>query len=227
MKRTIGYLFLCVLSFLLLTGCSSLPQPKIAAPDFIQRTKTVKKIGIILAGSYVFEIGVGNTKELNIEWSNQAANNLVKVSADQLNLAGYKTTLLKTDNNTKVVVNAFNSIQRDNLTRYVYSARKIDAPMSSALTELLNKEGLDALVLIRGIDHVSSSGRQALKVAAAILGTGVSSGVAHIELAMVDRSPAFIYYSHKSEDGKDLRTESGTTDLFNEIVVDLKDLRGI
>lgn len=220
-------LFIGILCFSYITGCAGAPKPKIAAPDFLERTKTVKKVGVLLAGSYVFELGAGSSKELNQDWSKQAAKNLEKISVDQLKLAGYDAILLKKDNNANAIVKGFNDIQRENLSRYVYSARKIVTPTSDAVIELMNKENLDALVLIRGIDHVSSTGRQVLRAAIAILGTGVSSGIAHIELAMVDRSPAFVYYSHKYENGKDLRTESGTSDLFSEIMIDLKELRGI
>ncbi len=220
-------LIIGVLCFSFITGCASSPNPKIAAPDFIERTKSVKKIGVLLAGSRVFELGVGGSKEINKDWSQQAANNLIKVSLAQLRVAGYDAVLLKNDNNTNTIANGFNGITRDIVTRYVYSARKIEAPVSVAVTELLNKEGLDALVLLREFDQVSSAGRQAIKVAAAVLGSGVYSGIAEIEIVMVDRSPAYIYYSHKAEYGNDLRTESGTSDLFSEIMIDLKEYHGI
>jgi hypothetical protein len=211
----------------MLVGCASAPKPQIAAPNFTERTRSVKKIGVVLAGSYVYELGVGGSKVLNQDWSTQAANNLLKVSVDQLKLAGYDARLLKPDGNLNFIVDNFNSINNDILTRYVYSARKIQAPFSIAMSELLDKEGLDAVVFVRGIDHVSTTGRQAMKVAVAIMGAGISSGIAHIELAMVDKYPAFIYYSHKYEDGKDLRTESGVSDLFAGILEDLQELRGI
>jgi hypothetical protein len=227
MKKSMIYPLFIILCFAFMNGCAGAPKPKIVAPDFLERSKALKKIGVLSAGSYIFELGAGGSKELNKDWSKQAELNLEKISVDQLKLAGYDAIIMKVDANTNAIVKNFNDIQRDNLTRYVYSARKIEAPNSDTVLELLNREGLDALVLVRGIDHVSSSGRQALKVAAAILGAGVSSGIAHLELAMIDKSPAFVYYSHKYEDGKDLRTESGTSYLFNEIMIDLKELRGL
>jgi hypothetical protein len=214
--------------FLFVSGCASAPKNIISAPNFLERTKSVKKIGVLIAGSHVFELGAGGSKELNNDWSAQAANNLAKVSVDQLRAAGFDVRIVKVDEQYKSIINKFNEIPLDHLSRYAYSARKLESPISESITDLLNTEGLDALVLVRGTDHVSSGGRQVARVAAAVLlGVGVSSGIAHVEVAMIDRSPAIIYYGHKNEDGKDLREEAGVRDLFAEIAGELKELRGI
>lgn len=221
-------LLIIIASILFASGCASAPKNIISAPNFLERSKSVKKIGVLIAGSHVYELGAGGSKELNNDWSAQAANNLTKVSVDQLPAAGFEVSLLSLDDQYKPIVNKFNEISLDQLSRYAYSARKLESPVSENITDLLNKEGLDALILVRGTDHVSSGGRQAARVAAAVLlGVGVSSGIAHVEVAMIDRSPAVIYYGHKNEDGKDLREVEGAGDLFAEIVNELKELRGI
>jgi len=227
MKMKLSVCLVAVLCVSMLSGCASTPKNVIAAPDFNKRSQAIKKVGVLLAGTYIFELGAGGSKTLDIERSKQAAPILTKVSVDQLSAAGYSVKLLKTDEQTLKFTTAFNNIPREDLSRYTYSARKVEAIPQDVLDKYLAAEDLDALVLIRGIDHVSSAGRNAARVAIAILGVGVSSGIAHFEMAMLDKTSAFIFYSHKYEDGKELLTEKGANYLFNEIMIDLKSLHRV
>jgi len=225
MKAIVVAIMLCCLS--LASGCAG-RKPIISAPDFTTRTVSVKNVGVVMAGAAVFELNVASPKELNVEWSKQAAINLAKVSVDQLHAAGYSARLLQSEDQTKPFTEMFNAIPREQLSRYVYSARRLESPTREEVDELLRKEGLDAIVLVRAVDHVSSGGRQAARVAAAVLlGHAVSSGVAHVEMAMLDKTPAIVYYSHKLEDGKDLRQEEDMAHLFGEIMDEFKELKGV
>jgi len=217
-------LFLTVVLFAFLSGCASTPKSIIAAPDFNMRNQSTKKVGVLLAGSFIFELQVGGKKALNKEWSDQAAPILTKVSIDQLKTAGYSVKPIKLDDLSFKYIATFNNIPRETISRYVYAARPIDTIEKEKFDAFLKAEDLDALVLVRGIDHVSSGGRQAMRVVAGLLGAGTSSGIAHVEMAMLDKSRTLIFYSHKYEDGKDLRTEEGTAHLFNEIIEDMKTL---
>jgi len=207
-------------------GCSQNKQI-ISAPDFNARTVTVKNVGVVMAGAAVYELNVASPNELNVDWSSQAATNLAKVSVAQLSAVGFNARLLQLDDQTKSVALTFNDIPREQLSRYVYSGRKLEGPNPDKVNDFMSKEGLDAIVFVRAVDHVSSGGRQAARVAAAVLlGKGVSSGVAHVELALLDKTPAIVYYSHKLEDGKDLRNEEDMGHMFSEIMDEYKELKG-
>jgi hypothetical protein len=213
-------LFISMLVVIFISGCASSAKPKIAPQDFSERSRLIKKVGIMSSGSFIFELGAGNSKELNKEWSAQVDKWLEKVSVDQFRLAGYDARLLEQTELTKQIVTDYNAIPRDRLPRYAYSARALEPPLSENIKTLLENNGIDALVIVRGIDHVSSGGRQATRIVGAVFGVIMSSGIAHEEIVIIDKTPAIIYYNHKSEDGQDLRSESGSAHLFKEIMQD-------
>lgn len=224
---TVYRVILLLWCLVLTVGCAS-NKPIISAPDINKRIASVKNVGVIVTGTAVYELNVGGSRDLNNEWTSEAEHNLAKVSIEQLRAAGYNARLLSRDDQTEPIARIFNDIPREQLSRYVYSARKLEGGASEKVDVLLSKEGLDVLVFVRAVDHVSSGGRNAARVAAAVLlGVGASSGVAHVEMALLDKTPALVYYSHKLEDGKDLRKEEDMAHLFSEITEELTQLRGV
>lgn len=225
--------FLLVLCLLVVSGCATSPKLKIMAPDFPNRTKLIKNVGVLIAGVNVYEIGVGGSRTLSEELSVQAAETIVKVSQEQLHLAGYNVKFLKLDESTIPIVKGYNKIPSNQLSRYVYSAKKFESPDSENINNLLNKEGIDALVLIKGLDHVKTAGSHAANVAIAAASIALSpvaivqsSGIAHIEFSLLDRSPAVIYYNHKFESGVSLTSVKEAGAFFAELIDEFKEVRG-
>lgn len=217
------HLILMFTGLVLLVSCAG-PKPIIATTDFADKTRSVRKVGVVMAGTWVYELGVRGARTLNKEWSDKAETNLAKASVEQLRSLGYEVKLIAGNSQSQEIVEAFNKVPREQLSRYVYSGNPLDTITPEMLGEFMVKEDVDALVLVKGIDHVLSSGRQTMRVVGALLGVVESSGIAHAEFGLLNRQSVVLYYGHKYEDGKDLRTEEGADHLVAELVDELKEL---
>lgn len=101
------------------------------------------------------------------------------------------------------------------------------------IQNILNKYGVNGLILVTGFDEISSAGRQTLKAVGIIAGLALAasgvggaiiiprSGITLVSVALVDSSGDILWYNIKSsEGGYDLRKPESATDLLRTILAD-------
>ena len=104
------------------------------------------------------------------------------------------------------------------LENFDYSVGPIDA--------LLQKHQADALVIVYGVDQISTNGRKALRGIGLVLGavTGqpvVSQGMTALNIALVDRSGAVLWYKIAGDSGGfDLRDARSAKAFVQRLVSD-------
>ena len=104
------------------------------------------------------------------------------------------------------------------LENFDYSLGPID--------DVLKRSRADALVIVYGIDQISTTGRKALRGVGLVLGsiTGqpvVSSGTTALNIALVDRSGAVLWYNIAGQDGGyDLRDPASARAFVQRLVAD-------
>jgi hypothetical protein len=92
--------------------------------------------------------------------------------------------------------------------------------------DVLKRSRADALVIVYGIDQISTTGRKALRGVGLVLGsvTGqpvVSSGTTALNIALVDRSGAVLWYNIAGQDGGyDLRDPASARAFVQRLVAD-------
>lgn len=211
------------LGALLLSGCAS--KTHLANPDFGNRIQTVKKVGVVIAEAKVFELNFGGSRELKSDWTAQALINLETSSISLLNGSGFESRLLQHDERMQGLVEHYNRLQRHDLVRLVARGEPLPERTAKELKEYLDQQGLDALVLVRGVDNVSSAGRQSARVVLMMLGSYAASAPAFVDMAVVDRSGTILFFDAKAEDGQDLRKPSNASYMLGVLMERLQELR--
>lgn len=218
-------LFTIGLGALLLSGCAG--KTHLANPDFGNRIQTVKKVGVVIAEAKVFELNFGGSRELKSDWTAQALANLETSSISLLNGNGFESRLLQNDEAVQNLVGYYNRLQRHDLIKLVAKGEQLPEKSAKELKEYLDQQGLDALVLVRGVDNVSSAGRQSARVVLMMLGSYAASAPAIVDMAVVDRSGTILFFDAKVEDGQDLRKPDNASYMLGVLLERLQELRGI
>lgn len=213
------------LSALLLSGCAG--KTHLASPELGNRIQTVKKVGVVIAEAKVFELNFGGSRELKSDWTAQALANLETSSVSLLQGQGFESRLLQHDERMQGLVEHYNRLQRHDLIRLVSKGEPLPEKTARELKELLDQQGLDALVLVRGVDNVSSAGRQSARVVLMMLGAYSASAPAIVDMAVVDRSGTILFFDAKVEDGQDLRKPDNASYMLGVLLERLQELRGI
>lgn len=136
------------MSTLLLSGCAG--KTHLASPELGNRIHSVKKVGVVIAEAKVFELNFGGSRELKSDWTAQALANLETSSVSLLQGQGFESRLLQHDERMQGLVEHYNRLQRHDLIRLVSKGEPLPEKTARELKELLDQQGLDALVLVRG-----------------------------------------------------------------------------
>jgi hypothetical protein len=222
----------CLTGFVLfLTGC--IPPAFVTHPQIAQRAGQIRKIALLPPRVSVYEIGAGGVTEKIDEWSQAGARNVLKALESQLALrAGVQVKIVDPDklpNYLKVELEQtellFDAVSAS-VVWHVYGlpAQRFEEKWTNFDYSLgndtakLNAVDADVFVLVKGVDHISSPGRQALQVttmlAAAAMGIAIipQGGVTALNMALVDaRSGDILWYvATRSDGGSDLRNPSSS-----------------
>lgn len=201
-----SYFILCIF----VSGCATTTFKANSLLE--QRIKTIKEIAVMPMDVEVYKVTAGGVKELVDEYTLEAKNNIRAALDDELSVANkYKlvylpdikeitdvqkkmllkdTLALYEALDTSIVAHTYppnteyfiplRGIFKDKRDNFDYTfgmnVSKTDAYINS-----------DALIFIRGGDYLSSGGRVALMVWAAVMGfTPMRAGPPHLSLALVD-----------------------------------------
>ncbi len=227
-----------VIICLFIFGCVSAPYKM--HPGFHKKIKEVKTLVIMPPAVNVYQITAGGLKEKMDTWTDQARQNVLKAIEDEINKKNdFKLTICD--------INSLDSKALENLeeTNALYEAvdtaimvhaygpgdnyfpEKEENFQYSLGREVKDISGsADIMLFVRGIDHITTSGRKAVMAGQIILGAliGVAfvpqGGVTIVSIAIVDADTgSILWHSAQGSSGDyDLRKESSATRLIKSIL---------
>jgi len=207
-------------------------------PNIGDRAPRLKNITLLPPRIDVFEIGAGGVLEKMDDWSRSGAENVLKAFQSELGrrngvqLNSLETATLPEElkveiEQTQLLFDAVSAsialhiygpeLLRfdDKRTNFQYSLGVETAKLATTVA--------DALLIVKGFDQISSSGRQAVQVgtiiAAAALGIVVipQGGITAMNVALVDARSGDIV-SLRSPGGHDLRNPSSASAFVKNIL---------
>jgi len=218
-----------VTAALLAVSCTTIKDSSTA--DSVEKINSAKKILIIKPKIKLYELSVGGVNTEKEDWTNLANANAVNVLRDKLISMGKEVIVIDSDDaeykaDTKDLLGIYETVQntvRENVLGNDYSKfpEKVKnfKYWSGDTKALLEKFNADYVLAIYGFGQIESSGRQATRVAGAVIGvlTGVtviqSGGYSVINMGALDKDGMLIWFGQNNpEESIDLRE---TKDLKN------------
>ncbi len=212
--------------FLCLLGCT--PLSLNGKPIFKPQFTSFKRLAILPPRVDVFEIGAGGIVEKIDEWSQKGAENVTEAIKDELEnkrglvvwnvpLSGVPDPLKAQLEETEVLFDAVNGSLLLHLygpppQRFEEKWTQFDYSLG-AETANLKIPDADALLLVKGLDQISSAGRKTLQTTAALAAAAVGvilipeMGSTILSAALVDaRTGDIVWYNFDRASGTfDLR----------------------
>lgn len=192
-----------------------------------------KKILLIEPEIYVKELSVGGVAEKVDEWSVQAKTNVRSALTQQITSRRLFDKLELPDNMTPdelasleehvalydvVGFNAF-YYGRAEFDAWKHKKTDFDYTLGSGLKGLSEKTGADAALFIIGEDYISTGGRKAARVFAALFGVVIPASPTFLSAALVDLKTGDILWMNYgiALDSKDLRKQEDVNKMMNEM----------
>lgn len=236
MKRS---LLAVILVSMFLAGCA-VPTYR-GHPQMQERLARTKTVVMLPPKVEVYQVSAGGIKEKIDEWCDIARNNVAAAVDSTIRGRGGLTVVpLSTGSSSSESVAVeevealFDAVSSSILwhtygpPEHVFQEKlsAFDYTMGPGLTQLAGKA--DALLLVRGVDNVSTGGRKALMTGAVVLGALVgvvpvsTGGASSISMALVDpMSGDIIWYDAGGSGGvHDLRDGGSARSLVNQILLD-------
>lgn len=233
--RHIGSLLTALFALLLLAGTlhAGEEQSFRAHPDFAHRMKNIRTIAILRPDVKVFEIAAGGVKELRQEWCDAACMNFQSAFVAEFQRFGYDFKILDQTQDDSSELREILSLYDDVVTsvlRHAYSGPQLFPAKTEnfdytigQIDALLEPVGADALLLIRGTDEISSTGRKTMQtfgiLAGAALGVVMTPnmGMTMVIASLVDRSGDILWFNIRGgSGGYDLRDPESAAKLASQ-----------
>ena len=220
-----------------LTACATSSEPGVRLhPQSRERLGTAHRIGVVQPKVMMFELGAGGIRQPKDEWSATARANVSAAVVNSLRGVGYDARLLEPSPDLKDDLDQVRLLYEAVAPSIVYATYSQKFPGKLEKFEyslgdvsgLLDRLGVDVLAIPYGSDEISSGGRKATQavgaVAAILLGVGAvgRSGVTVLNLAIVDRSGAVVWFNLRGAGGSyDLRKPDSAQEMVGRLVQDL------
>lgn len=207
-----GWRLIAVLALSLLAAGCFHSKPQLSRPDYLAALKKVRTVGLVRPYVKVYELDAGGTDTLKDEWSELGKKNvaagLTRAFADK----GMKSKLVEPAPDTRDEIEEVRLLYEavvsgifDSQRFYFESKRDAFDYTVGPVGRLLDRYGVDALVLSYGRDEISTGGRKALAVVSALF-TNVRSGYTVVSIAVVDRQGRILWFNVRGGEGSfDLR----------------------
>ena len=227
---------------LLSAGCVTTPdwyrkyqQPYRAHPELDRRARTVRVVGLLPPDIKIYELSAGGVSELRDEWSAAGREAVVQGLTEVFSERGIairplvvEPALQRPVEDVTVLYRAVSSsIIEHTYKQYPFQTKLENFDYSvGSLDPLLQRHQADAMVIVYGIDEISTNGRKALRGVGLVLGavTGqpvVSSGMTALNIALVDRSGTVLWYKIAGDSGGfDLRDAKSAKAFVQRLVAD-------
>ena len=208
-------------------------QPYRAHPELDRRAKTMRVVGLLPPDIKIYELTAGGVTELRDEWSAAGREAVVQGLTEAFTARGIALKPLVMDKDTQRSVDDVSVLYRavsSSIIEHTYKPHPFTAKLErfdysvGSLDALLGRSQADAAVIVYGVDEISTNGRKALRGVGLVLGavTGqpvLSSGMTALNIALVDRSGAVLWYKIAGDSGGfDLR-DAGSAKAFVQRLV--------
>jgi hypothetical protein len=233
--RRIASTLLGLLAFLLAAGTVHAAEEESfrTPPDFAQRMKNIKTIAIFRPDIKMFEISTGGVKELREDWCDECCMKVQTAFVTTFQQFGYDLRILDPAQDTAPDLREIMFLYGDVVTsvlRHAYDGPHLFPAKKSnfdytlgSIDNLLEPAGADALLLIRGIDEISSEGRKAMQTFGVLVGlaAGVvvtpNMGKTVMIVGLVDRSGDLLWFNIRGGSGVyNLRDPESVTKLVSQ-----------
>ena len=219
----------------LLSGCTTTPKNYLTSPGFGSRYGEVARTGVMPPDVAAYSLTAGGMREKNDEWTLQMEQNFADYLRNMRWKAGNPVIISRETLEDDAVLREVNELA------YMVSITMMQRLMPMAAfkpasepqfsvgdcSELFDKLGVDALLLVDAEDEVSTGGRHAMQALGILLGaaTGVAivprGGGSFVDCMLVDRSGDVMYYTFRTSASTDFRTPEDVNTVMDAIMADL------
>ncbi len=181
----------------------------------------------------VKELSVGGLPEKVDEWSNQAKTNINNALNNQINnrhlfdkvdqpkdLPAEQVDAIEEHAALYQVV-GFNALYfgKSQFDAWKHKQTEFDYTLGNGLTDLVDKTGADAALFIVGEDYISSGGRKAARVFAALFGVILPASPTFLSVGLVDLKTGNLLWMNYATamDSKDLRKPEDVNAMIDDL----------
>ena len=228
---------------LFLSACATAPASYRTSPQLNEKLKTTKTLTVVPLEIEVCELGTGGIREKIDQWCVAAKNNVMTAIHKELELKPmlfvkpFHETRLSEDQianleETRALFNAVNTsilIHTYGLPeqRFPDKIENFDYSLGNEIGELAQE--VDALLVVKCLDIIPTTGKKALETGKLILGAlagiamPMNMGGHSVTMALVDaKSGSIIWYNQQGSGfSADLRDPIKTTTIVKKLLADL------
>ncbi len=234
MKRT-GSSFLAILCFLLIAGTLHAAEEESFRhpPDFASRVKNIKTIAMFRPDIKIFEITSGGVKEFRQDWGDESCAKFQAAFISEFRRFGYDIKILDPAQDNSAEFREFMFLYDDvvrSILRHAYDGPHLFPSKKSnfdytvgPIDNFLEAAGADALLLIRGVDEISTTGRKAMQTLAILAGAAAgvvmtpNMGRTVVIMGLVDRSGDLLWFNIRGgSGGYNLKDPEGVSQLVSQ-----------
>ena len=180
-------------------------------PDFLQRMKKVKTIGILKPEVKIFEITSGGVKELRPEWCDEAFGLVKGGVTAEFQRFGYELKAVEPGADSEGEVREMLALHEAvvmGILGHAYDgpglfpAKKTNFDYTvGPIDNIVRPADADALLVVRGVDEVSTSGRKAMQTLGILAGAAVgiittpNMGRTFLFVTLIDRSGDLLWFN--------------------------------
>ncbi len=204
-------------------------------PDLSQRIREIRTIGILPPDLKLYELSSGGVKELRPDWCKDARESVQAALASELAKRGYDLKPLAPGPGADAELQDIRALYDAVVTgilRHAYAgphffpakATNFDYTIGP-IDNILRPGGADALLLVKGMDEISTSGRKAVQtlgvLAAAMAGVVATPrmGQTLVVFGLIDRSGDLLWFNFRvGAGGYNLRERESVSKLVAQAV---------
>lgn len=227
----------CIAALIMLQGCVITLGPKIKTnqDELDARARKLKTILVLTPDVTVNELAVGDVKEERPEWSEAGIDNVIAATKKRLAEKGKTAKIIdpktsyrsEVDEIMELKLAVMDSVYRhavinpnNNMQTFPPRIEHFDYTVGDS-SALLKAYHADGMLMIRGQDNISTSGRKALGVLRAInpLDDGQRKGVTFLEFVLADKNGDILWWAWKANAGGfDLRDPADTLAFVDDAI---------
>jgi hypothetical protein len=202
-------------------------------PDFAHRMKNIKTIAMFRPDIKIFEISTGGVKELRQEWCDEGCVKVQTAFVNEFQRFGYDLRILDLERDSSAEIREIMFLYDDVVTSvlrhtydgpHLFPTKQTDFDYTlGPIDNLLEPAGADALLLIRGVDEISSEGRKAMQTFGVLVGLAAGVVVAPrmgqtlVIVGLVDRSGDLLWFNIRGgSGGYNLRDPESVSKLVSQ-----------
>ncbi len=231
--------FLCLLlSYLFLTACATTGKIPSNYDERAARAARLQSVLLLTPDITVNSLSAGDVKEEMPEWSAQARQLVVEAVQAEMAARGRKLKILDPKTKNRKTVNdvkdlhlaVMSSIYNHtiyapgNLNIFPQRIEHFDYSVGS-VEKLLRANRVDGMLIIRGEDNISTSGRKALGVVSALnpFSQGQMGGMTFLEVTLTDARGDVLWFALKWNAGDyDLRDSEEAVQFVRDTFKDFE-----